>query len=290
MRRSTACRTVLDIVGNHGSPSYTMPIDQPKFGEIYDRDGKLVADHQNLPPRPARPRQPAARFYHREPDLAELSDLNDEQPGGAGLSRRRVLAVDRPGRERVPHRHDPPRAARVLARVRAAHPRAAPGLLHVRRALRLRRGKDRRAHAAARTAASACSTSRCRRAMAEVFGKQGGGFERMEEALHLEDGVVPQSVRADDLLRQPRHGAAGRDRRRLHRREQLAVHRARHPGRLLRLGDRLHGAAPRNTRATATTSARSASTRRARPIASGRPARASRTCAAIRRRCSAACR
>ena len=32
-------KTVLDIVANHGSPAYTMPKDQPKFGEIYDRDG-----------------------------------------------------------------------------------------------------------------------------------------------------------------------------------------------------------------------------------------------------------
>lgn len=27
---------MLDIVANHGSPSYTMPIDQAKFGELSD--------------------------------------------------------------------------------------------------------------------------------------------------------------------------------------------------------------------------------------------------------------
>ena len=43
-------KVVLDIVGNHGSPAYTMPTEQPMFGQVYDRDGKLVADHQDLPP------------------------------------------------------------------------------------------------------------------------------------------------------------------------------------------------------------------------------------------------
>src|SRR5690606_8269364 len=51
----------------------------------------------------------------------------------------------------------------------------------------------------------------------------------------------------DDLLRQPRHAAHGRQRRGLHRRPQLAVHRARDPGRLLRLGSRLR-AWPRRAR------------------------------------------
>ena len=43
-------KLVLDIVGNHGSPAFDMAEDQPKFGKVYDRDGNLVADHQNLHP------------------------------------------------------------------------------------------------------------------------------------------------------------------------------------------------------------------------------------------------
>jgi glycosidase len=43
-------KVVLDIVGNHGSPAWTMPTRQPQFGQIFDKDGKLIADHQNLPP------------------------------------------------------------------------------------------------------------------------------------------------------------------------------------------------------------------------------------------------
>ena len=72
---------VLDIVANHGSPSYTMPVEQPKFGKIYDRDGKLLADHQNLPPDKLDPKgNPLHAFYNTRGGLAELSDLNEENP------------------------------------------------------------------------------------------------------------------------------------------------------------------------------------------------------------------
>ncbi|MGJ7904145.1 alpha-amylase family glycosyl hydrolase [Lysobacter sp. 1R34A] len=73
-------KTVLDIVANHGSPSFTMPVDQPKYGEIY-RDGVLVADHQNLPPEQLDPaRNPLHRFFHAQKDLVQLSNLDDTNP------------------------------------------------------------------------------------------------------------------------------------------------------------------------------------------------------------------
>ncbi|MBB1061720.1 alpha-amylase family glycosyl hydrolase [Marilutibacter spongiae] len=78
--RQHGLKTVLDIVGNHGSPSFTMPVDQPKFGEIYD-DGRLVADHQNLAPADLDPAgNPLHRFFHSEPDLAQLSNNDDSNP------------------------------------------------------------------------------------------------------------------------------------------------------------------------------------------------------------------
>ena len=70
MRAEHGLKIVLDIVGNHGSPSYTMPVEQPKFGEIYDNDGRLRADHQNLRPEQLDPSNPLHRWFHREPDLA----------------------------------------------------------------------------------------------------------------------------------------------------------------------------------------------------------------------------
>jgi cyclomaltodextrin glucanotransferase len=73
-------KLILDVVCNHGSPAYTMPEDQPKYGEIYDRDGTLVADHENLHPNDLDPDNPLHAFYSREPDLAELSDLDPDNP------------------------------------------------------------------------------------------------------------------------------------------------------------------------------------------------------------------
>ena len=72
LKQDHGLKFVLDVVANHGSPSFTMPIDQPKYGEIYGRDGELLADHQNLHPSELDHDNPLHRFYHREPDLNEL--------------------------------------------------------------------------------------------------------------------------------------------------------------------------------------------------------------------------
>jgi cyclomaltodextrin glucanotransferase len=74
-------KVVLDIVANHGSPSFSMPNDQPKFGEIYAADGRLLADHQNLSPERLDPKgNPLHRFFRAEKDLAQLSNLDDTNP------------------------------------------------------------------------------------------------------------------------------------------------------------------------------------------------------------------
>ncbi|SDZ28538.1 cyclomaltodextrin glucanotransferase [Lysobacter sp. yr284] len=73
-------KTVLDIVANHGSPSFTMRKPQPKYGRIY-RDGVLIADHQNLPPEKLDPaHNPLHRFFHAERDLVQLSNIDDTNP------------------------------------------------------------------------------------------------------------------------------------------------------------------------------------------------------------------
>lgn len=79
--RAQGLKTVLDIVANHGSPSFSMPQAQPQFGQIFDKDGKLIADHQNLRPEQLDPVQnPLHRFYHAYDDLAQLSNNDDENP------------------------------------------------------------------------------------------------------------------------------------------------------------------------------------------------------------------
>lgn len=73
-------KVVLDIVGNHGAPSYTMPQPQAEFGKVYGKDGRLLADHQNLPPERLDPKNPLHQFFNRQKGIAELSDFNEQNP------------------------------------------------------------------------------------------------------------------------------------------------------------------------------------------------------------------
>lgn len=79
--RAQGLKTVLDIVANHSSPAFTMPVRQPGFGQVFDADGALVADHENLSPEKLDPAgNPLHRFYNSKPDLAQLGDLDADNP------------------------------------------------------------------------------------------------------------------------------------------------------------------------------------------------------------------
>lgn len=80
LRSDYQIKLVLDVVCNHGSPSFSMPIDQLKYGKLYDVDGTLIADHGNLHPTELDADNPLHAMYRNEPDLAELSDLNFDNP------------------------------------------------------------------------------------------------------------------------------------------------------------------------------------------------------------------
>ena len=74
-------KVVQDIVLNHGSPAFSMPVRQPQYGQIFDAHGMLVADGQNLPPWQLDPRHnPLHRFYHAYEDLAQLSNIDEANP------------------------------------------------------------------------------------------------------------------------------------------------------------------------------------------------------------------
>ena len=74
-------KVVQDIVLNHGSPAFTMPVRQPQFGQLFDARGKLLADEENLPPWQLDPRHnPLHRFYHAYEDLAQLSNVDESNP------------------------------------------------------------------------------------------------------------------------------------------------------------------------------------------------------------------
>jgi len=72
---------VLDIVGNHSSPAWGMPEKQPGFGQVFSRDGELLADHGNLPPGELNPESNLLHaWYNTEPGLAQLADFDTDNP------------------------------------------------------------------------------------------------------------------------------------------------------------------------------------------------------------------
>jgi len=187
--REKGLKTVLDVVGNHGSPGWTMPQPQPGFGQLYDAAGRLVADHQNLPPERLDPNNESLhRFYNARPDLAQLSDLNPDNPVvmdylvGAylqwieqGAAAFRVDTV----------RHQPPRFWKAFAeRIRAEH----PGFFMFGEVF-----EDDAEKLSPFTRPESGSLSvldfPMKNAMREVFERPDGDFARLEAVLHLEDGM-----------------------------------------------------------------------------------------------------
>ncbi len=81
LRKQYNIKTILDIVLNHGSPAFGMkPVEQPKFGKIYDENNKLVADQQNLPADKLDKNNPLHQFYNHKTEILQLSDMNENNP------------------------------------------------------------------------------------------------------------------------------------------------------------------------------------------------------------------
>ena len=186
--RAQGLKTVLDIVGNHGSPAWTMPVAQPQFGQLFDAGGRLVADHQNLPPDRLDPaRNPLHAFYNDKPDLAQLSDLDAGNPAvmdylvgaylqwiGQGVDALRIDTI----------RHQPLSFWKEFSdRIRAGH----PGMYMFGEAFDYDAAKIAPFTLPQNGGISVLDFP-MKQAMDEVFGRTGAGFERMVPALQLEDG------------------------------------------------------------------------------------------------------
>lgn len=180
--------TVLDIVANHGSPSFTMPADQPGYGELYDEDGQLVADHQNLVPEDLDPAgNPLHAFFHAERDLAQLSNLDDTNPAvldyfvsayskwiGQGAGAFRIDTI-----RHVPHAF----WKQFTDRIRAEH----PGFFMFGESFDYEAGKIA-PHTWPENGAVSVLDFPLKERLDAVFGRQQRGFEHLADALHLVDG------------------------------------------------------------------------------------------------------
>ena len=179
---------VLDIVGNHGSPAYSMPKLQPQYGKVFDREGKLIADHQNLDPAkldPAHKRLHA--FYNTGGGLAQLSDFNQDNPAvleylvGAyeqwidqGAAAFRVDTIGW-----MPHRF----WKAFADRIRARH----PGFFMFGEAFNYDAATIA-GHTLPRNGGISVLDFPLRGKLAEMFEKQGSDFAELEKVLYLEDG------------------------------------------------------------------------------------------------------
>ncbi len=182
-------KTVLDIVANHGSPSFSMPVDQPKFGEIYDASGALIADHQNLTPDKLDPKNnPLHRFYTtKKTELAELSDNDEDNPAvleyfvGAYLQwidqGADAFRIDTVRHMKNSFWHD------FNARIRAKH----PGFFMFAESYDYSAAKIA-AHTLPENGGMSVLDFPLKASMESAFTKPEGGFGAIADALYLENG------------------------------------------------------------------------------------------------------
>ena len=180
--------TVLDIVCNHGSPSYTMPEDQPMFGEIYDASGTLVADHQNLHPTALSVAEPLHAFFHREPDIAELSNNDETNPAVLDYYVNAYLKWIDHGAQafRIDTiRHMPHPFWKAFSdRIRARH----PGFFMFGESFDYKAANIAQ-HTYPENGAISVLDFPGRQAISELFEKDDLGYEHLLGYLHLTDGV-----------------------------------------------------------------------------------------------------
>ena len=193
-------KLVLDIVGNHGSPGWTMTHDQPKFGKVYDRDGKLLADHQNLPPQQLDPaRNPLHRFYNTtgpvdgakgsifDGNLAQLADFDPANPAvldylGSAYEQWIEQGADAFRIDTIAWMPSSFWQA-FTARIRAKH----PGFFMFGEAFDYDAAKIA-VHTLAGNGQVSVLDFPMKQAMDEAFGHKQAGFERLGQALYLQGG------------------------------------------------------------------------------------------------------
>ncbi|MBP6596231.1 MAG: cyclomaltodextrin glucanotransferase [Arenimonas sp.] len=186
--RGQGLKTVLDIVANHTSPGWTMPVAQPGFGQLFDAEGTLIADHGNLPPPELDPgKSPLHRFYNTKADLAQLADLNADNPAvmdhlvdaylqwiDQGVAAFRIDTI----------RHQPlPFWKEFSARIRARH----PGFFMFGEAFDYE-AKNIAPFTWPENGGVSVLDFPVKQALSEAVGPKAAGFEGLADALALENG------------------------------------------------------------------------------------------------------
>lgn len=186
--RARGLKTVLDVVANHGSPSFSAREQRDTFGKLFNEAGELVADHQNLPPRRLKPAtNPLHAFFRTEPDIAELSNLDERNPAvvdylvgsslkwlGEGADALRLDTI----------KHMPlPFWKTYSDRLRAEH----PGLFMFGEAFTYEPAVLG-AFTQAENGAISVLDFPLQKAMGEVFGRRDAGFEAILPTLFLDGG------------------------------------------------------------------------------------------------------
>lgn len=185
-------KLVLDVVCNHGSPSFDLQPEQTgpnsKFGKLYDGAGVLVADHMNTPPEALHIHNPLHRMFHRERDIGQLSNLNDLSPAVLDYCVDANLQWLAQGADAIridTIKHMPDAFwANFSQRIRAQH----PGLFMFAEHWSYE-ASDVARHTFPENGEISVLDFPMQGAMSEVFGSKQLGFERLAEALHLDDGV-----------------------------------------------------------------------------------------------------
>jgi cyclomaltodextrin glucanotransferase len=180
-------KTVLDIVCNHGSPAFTMPAAQSKFGQLFDAQWHLVADHQNLPPSQLDPaHNPLHAFFNTSGNLVQLSDFNENNPAVldyfVGAYEQWIdQGADAFRIDTLPWMPD--RYWHAFAeRIRAKH----PGFFMFAEAFDYDANKIA-PHTWRENADVSVLDFPLKERIAQVFGRQGGGFQLLADRLHLDD-------------------------------------------------------------------------------------------------------
>jgi cyclomaltodextrin glucanotransferase len=173
---------------------------QKGFGQIFDRDGKLLADHQNLPPPQLDPQHnPLHAFYNNigavdakdgsifDGNLAELADFNQDNPAVLDYLVGAYLQWIEQGADafRIDTIAWLPDAFwhTFSARIRAER----PGFFMFGEAFDYDSASIAR-HTWPRNAGVSVLDFPLRGAMSDVFGRKQAGFERLAGALFLQDG------------------------------------------------------------------------------------------------------